>query len=71
MVTCQAQECRRRPTNPLLVTLYLTEEQVAELLTPADAVETIEALLRARWPRGEVENQPRLSPPPRTRSRSP
>jgi hypothetical protein len=39
MVTCQAQECGSRLTNPLLVTLYLTEEQVAELLTPADAVD--------------------------------
>ena len=58
MVTCQAQECRRRPTNPLLVTLYLTEEQVAELLTPADAVETIERCFE-RLARGAVENHPR------------
>jgi alanine dehydrogenase len=58
MVTCQAQECRRRPTNPLLVTLYLTEEQVAELLTPADAVETIERCFE-RLARGTVENHPR------------
>jgi hypothetical protein len=58
MVTCQAQECRRRATNPLLVTLYLTEEQVAELLTPADAVETIERCFE-RMARGTVENHPR------------
>src|SRR5216110_2481623 len=58
MVTCQAQECRQRPTNPLLVTLYLTEEQVAELLTPADAVEAIERCFE-RMARGAVENRPR------------
>jgi alanine dehydrogenase len=58
MVTCQAQECRPRPTNPLLVTLYLTEEQVAALLTPADAVEAIESCF-ARMARGAVENRPR------------
>jgi alanine dehydrogenase len=58
MVTCQAQECRPRPTNPLLVTLYLTEEQVAELLTPAAAVEAIESCC-ARMARGAVENRPR------------
>ena len=58
MVTCQAQECRPRPTNPLLVTLYLTEEQVGALLTPADAVDTIESCF-ARMARGAVENRPR------------
>lgn len=58
MVTCQAQECRSRPTNPLLVTLYLTEEQVAELLTPADAVAAIEGCF-ARMARGAIENRPR------------
>ena len=58
MVTCQAQECRLRPTNPLLVTLYLTEEQVAGLLTPADAVAVIESCF-ARMARGAVENRPR------------
>ena len=58
MVTCQAQECKARPTNPLLVTLYLTEEQVAVLLTPADAVETIERCFE-RLARGTVENHPR------------
>ena len=42
----------------LLVTLYLTEEQVAALLTPADAVETIERCF-ARLARGAVENRPR------------
>src|SRR2546430_7891496 len=41
-----------------LVTLYLTEEQVGELLTPADAVEAIEACF-ARMARGAVENRPR------------
>jgi ornithine cyclodeaminase/alanine dehydrogenase-like protein (mu-crystallin family) len=58
MVTCQAQECTRQPTNPLLVTLYLTEEQVGELLTPADAVAAIEACFE-RMARGAVENRPR------------
>jgi ornithine cyclodeaminase/alanine dehydrogenase-like protein (mu-crystallin family) len=58
MVTCQAQECGPRPTNPLLVTLYLTEEQVAALLTPAEAVDTIESCF-ARMARGAVENRPR------------
>jgi ornithine cyclodeaminase/alanine dehydrogenase-like protein (mu-crystallin family) len=58
MVTCQAQECSPRPTNPLLVTLYLTEEQVAALLTPAEAVDTIESCF-ARMARGAVENRPR------------
>src|SRR6476646_8423111 len=58
MVTCQAQECTRQPTNPLLVTLYLNEEQVGELLTPADAVAAIEACFE-RMARGAVENRPR------------
>jgi ornithine cyclodeaminase/alanine dehydrogenase-like protein (mu-crystallin family) len=58
MVTCQAQECGSRLTNPLLVTLYLTEEQVAELLTPADAVDAIERCFE-RMARGAVENRPR------------
>src|SRR5712691_5754729 len=58
MVTCQAQECRSRPTNLLLVTLYLTEEQVAELLTPADAVDVIERCFE-RMARAAVENRPR------------
>ena len=40
------------------MTLYLTEEQVAALLTPADAVETIESCF-ARMARGAVENRPR------------
>jgi len=31
MVTCQAQDCTARPTNPGRVTLYLTEEQVSAL----------------------------------------
>ncbi len=41
-----------------LVTLYLTEEQVGELLTPADAVDAIEACCQ-RMARGAVENRPR------------
>ena len=38
--------------------LYLTEQDVAELLTPADAVEAIEACFR-RMAAGCVENRPR------------
>jgi alanine dehydrogenase len=38
--------------------LYLTEQEVAELLTPADAVEAIEACFR-RMAAGAVENRPR------------
>ncbi len=38
--------------------LYLTEQDVAELLTPADAVEAIEACFR-RSAAGAVENRPR------------
>jgi alanine dehydrogenase len=41
-----------------LVPLYLTEQDVAELLTPADAVEAIEACF-ARMAAGSVENRPR------------
>jgi alanine dehydrogenase len=41
-----------------LVTLYLTEQDVAELLTPDDAVEAIEACFR-RLAAGSVENRPR------------
>jgi alanine dehydrogenase len=40
------------------VPLYLTEEDVAELLTPAEAVEVIEACFR-RMAAGRVENRPR------------
>jgi alanine dehydrogenase len=40
------------------VPLYLTEAEVAELLTPADAVEAIEACFR-RMAAGSVENRPR------------
>jgi ornithine cyclodeaminase/alanine dehydrogenase-like protein (mu-crystallin family) len=40
------------------VTLYLTEREVAELLTPADAVEAVEACFR-RLAGGSVENRPR------------
>ena len=38
--------------------LYLTESDVAELLTPADAVEAVEACFR-RMASGSVENRPR------------
>ena len=38
--------------------LYLTEAEVAELLTPADALEAVEACFR-RLAAGEVENVPR------------
>jgi ornithine cyclodeaminase/alanine dehydrogenase-like protein (mu-crystallin family) len=40
------------------VPLYLTEQDVAELLAPADAVEAIEACFR-RLAAGSVENRPR------------
>jgi ornithine cyclodeaminase/alanine dehydrogenase-like protein (mu-crystallin family) len=40
------------------VPLYLTEQEVAELLAPADAVEAIEACFR-RLAAGSVENRPR------------
>jgi alanine dehydrogenase len=40
------------------VPLYLTETDVAELLTPADAVEAIDACFR-RMAAGRVENRPR------------
>jgi ornithine cyclodeaminase/alanine dehydrogenase-like protein (mu-crystallin family) len=40
------------------VPLYLTEQDVAQLLTPADAVEAIEACFR-RMAAGAVENRPR------------
>jgi len=40
------------------VPLYLTEQDVAELLAPADAVEAIEACFR-RMAAGRVENRPR------------
>jgi ornithine cyclodeaminase/alanine dehydrogenase-like protein (mu-crystallin family) len=41
-----------------LVPLYLTEQDVAELLTPADAVEAIEGCFR-RLAAGSLENRPR------------
>ena len=40
------------------MTLHITEEQVAELLSPADAVAAIEACFQ-RMARGAVENRPR------------
>ncbi len=43
--------------NPL-VPLYLTEAEVAELLSPAEAVDAIEACFR-RMAAGSVENRPR------------
>ena len=41
-----------------VVPLYLTEQDVADLLTPADAVEAIEASFH-RLAAGSVENRPR------------
>src|SRR2546430_433418 len=49
---------RVAPDESPLVTLFLTEEQVGELLTPADAVEAIERCFQ-RLARGAVENRPR------------
>src|SRR5256714_2670179 len=50
---------RHNSVEPLeQVPLYLTEHDVAELLTPADAVEAIEACFR-RLAAGSVENRPR------------
>jgi ornithine cyclodeaminase/alanine dehydrogenase-like protein (mu-crystallin family) len=46
--------CGENPAVPL----YLTEQDVAELLTPADAVAAIEACFR-RMAAGSVENRPR------------
>ena len=40
------------------MTLYLTEEEVAELLAPADALQAVEACFR-RLAAGEVQNIPR------------
>ena len=57
MVTCQAG----RPSsakNPEGVTLHLSEADVERLLSPADAVEAIEACFR-RLAAGNVENKPR------------
>jgi alanine dehydrogenase len=48
---------RARGENPD-VPLYLTESDVAELLTPGDAVEAIEGCFR-RMAAGSVENRPR------------
>jgi len=41
------------------VPLYLTEAEVGELLTPADALEAVEGCFR-RLAAGEVENRPRI-----------
>src|SRR5690242_19606966 len=46
--------CGENPSMPL----YLTESDVAELLTPADAVEAVEDCFR-RMAAGAVENRPR------------
>jgi ornithine cyclodeaminase/alanine dehydrogenase-like protein (mu-crystallin family) len=46
------------PGQNRFVPLYLTESDVAELLTPADAVEAIEACF-GRMASGAVENRPR------------
>src|SRR5690349_17023380 len=48
---------RARGENPE-VPLYLTENDVAELLTPADAVGAVEACFR-RMAAGAVDNRPR------------
>src|SRR5262249_29870057 len=44
------------------MTVYLSEEQVEQLLTPADAVDAIEACF-ARMARGVVANRPRYRLP--------
>jgi alanine dehydrogenase len=44
--------------HPADVPLYLTEDDVAELLTPADALAAVEASFE-RLARGEVDNRPR------------
>jgi alanine dehydrogenase len=49
---------RRACRDNLPVPLYLTEQDVAELLSPPDAVEAIEACFR-RMAAGSVENRPR------------
>src|SRR5215471_2275336 len=46
------------PSEPRLVARYVTEDEVARLLTPAEAVEVIEACFQ-RMARGAVENRPR------------
>jgi alanine dehydrogenase len=46
--------CRQNPGVPL----YLTEQDVAQLLSPAEAVEVIDACF-GRMAAGEVENRPR------------
>ncbi len=60
--SCRAHYFSFRPSLRLLhnrfVPLYLTEQDVAELLTPADAVEAIEACFR-RLAAGSIENRPR------------
>ena len=56
------ESCRAHFSVPFsrigLVPLYLSEQDVAELLTPADAVGAIEACFR-RMAAGSVENRPR------------
>src|SRR6478672_808727 len=56
------ESCRAHFSVPLLqnraVPLYLTERDVAELLSPADTVEAIDACFR-RMAAGAVENRPR------------
>ncbi len=54
---CRAHFSVLRGEN-LSVPLYLREQDVAELLTPADAVEAIEGCFR-RMAAGNVENRPR------------
>ena len=39
--------------------LYLTEQEVAELLAPADAIGAVEGCCE-RFARGEIDNRPRV-----------
>src|SRR5712691_1423605 len=57
MVTCQAGLLDAR-SKVRLVTLHITEEQVGALLTPAGAVDAVEACFE-RMARGAVQNRPR------------
>ena len=50
--------------------LYLTEQDVADLLTPADALEAVEESFR-RLARGEVDNRSRERLPLDGRASSP
>ena len=58
MVTCQVAQEWPPPLPKSATMLHLTEDDVAALLTPADAVDAIEACFR-RMAAGVVENRPR------------